>query len=266
MNSTAKHYPLSLLNGIGKKTIADMRRQGFTTLNQLVQLQPDDLRQFYGIKTRAARYHAQARAWVDDTPVWTAPLPEICTRDAWYFDIETVPVRPNEGQVWSIGWSKGDQQTRAVLVASDLDGKTHTLSHGHTVDYVRSYREAWAQFEQAVGGDDEPIFHWSGFDAGNMRAFVPDVYARMGPRLVDLSRVFADTVQIPRKGVSLKVVAPYLGFAWQAYDNWFLAWTDYRHWLATRDENKLVGLSHYQADDVLAMIVIRDWLVHNENR
>ncbi len=259
---TAKHHSLNLLNGIQRKTIMDMHRHGIRSLNQIVQMEPDELQQFYGIKTAAHRLHAQARAWVEDIPVRYSDLHPICGREAWYFDIETVVGGDGDGQVWSIGWSKGDSQTHAVMVAPGQPPRHQTLAHGHQIHFVPTYRAAWEVFEAVVAQDDEPLFHWSGYDAGNMRRFMPNIYATLQHRLFDLSRLFSRTVQIPRRGVSLKVVAPYLGFEWKAYDNWFYAWTDYQAWCHDQDETKLVSLSHYQADDVLAMIVIRDWLIN----
>ncbi|MEL6151868.1 MAG: ribonuclease H-like domain-containing protein [Chloroflexota bacterium] len=258
---THKHLPLNMLNGIQRKTIADMHRSGVRSLQQIVSMSPDELQQFYGIKSTAHRFHAQARAWVHDEAVRYADLSPVCLRDAWYFDIETVVGTPEEGQVWSIGYSKGDSKTSAIMVDAAMHAPKHTLAHGHHIHYVPDYTAAWELFALIANTDDEPLFHWSGYDAGNMRTWAPGVYEQLKPRLFDLSRIFSRTVQIPRRGVSLKVVAPYLGFEWQAYDDWFFAWQDYRHWLRSRDETRLVQLSHYQADDVLAMIVIRDWLV-----
>jgi predicted RecB family nuclease len=255
-------YALRLLNGIQSRTIKDMRQKGIRTLNQLVKMEPDDLKQFYGIKSKAHRLHAQARAWVGQEPIRCGEIPEVCQREAWYFDIETVVGGPDEGQIWSIGWSQQNRNTHAVMIDPQMHTPRQRLTHGHQIHYAPDFRAGWEKFAAVVSQDDGPLFHWSGYDASNMRTFVPDIYEQLKPRLFDLSRIFSQTVQIPRKGVSLKVVAPYLGFKWSAYDNWYLAWSDYKDWLGSRDDIKLTQLSHYQADDVLAMIVIRDWLIN----
>lgn len=255
-----KQFSLSLLNGIRSRTIEDMRQKGFQSLNQLVELNPDELTQFHGIKTTALRYHAQARAWVENQPVWCGEVPDNCYQDAWFFDIET---NPNTGAVWSIGWSKADGRTEAIVVAPRKHGIQHTLPDGHLIHFMQDANAAWELFHDVVSVDKMPIFHWSGFDAGIMKSFAPHIHEHLKSRLMDLCKVFSQTVQIPAQGVSLKVVAPYLGFKWRAYEDWFQAWTDYLHWLESEDEMRLLKLSQYQTDDVLAMIIINKWLINS---
>lgn len=257
-NKAKKRLSLSLLNGIRSKTIEDMRQKGYTSLRQLVKLKPDELMQFHGIKTTATRYHAQARSWVENQPIWYGEVPDNCYRDAWFFDIET---NPDTGAVWSIGWSKANGRTEAIIVAPGKHGLKQTLPDGHLIHYVQNANSAWELFHDVVSADDMPIFHWSGFDAGIMKSFAPHIHENLKPRLMDLCKVFSQTVQIPQQGVSLKVVAPYLGFKWRAYEDWFQAWTDYLHWLDSGDETRLLKLSQYQTDDVLAMIVVNEWLI-----
>ncbi len=255
-----KHLSISLLNRISSKTLEDMRQKGFQSLKQLVMLTPDELMQFHGIKTTASRYHAQTRAWVENQPIWYGEVPDNCYLDAWFFDIET---NPSTGAVWSIGWSKSNGQTEAILVAPKKQGVTHTLPDGHLIHYVQDANAAWELFHEAISVDDMPIFHWSGFDATNMSKFAPHIYQVLQPRLFDLCKIFSEAVQIPEKGVSLKVVAPYLGFQWRAYADWAQAWMDYLDWLKSQDETRLLKLSQYQTDDVLAMIVVNEWLIQH---
>lgn len=261
--STAeKHHELSVLNNIRRDTIADMKEKGVSSLAGLVQMEPEDLTQFHGIKTTALRMHAQARAWMINQPVWMAEPPEICSHDPWFFDIETVPNGEHEGEVWSIGWSKASGQTKALVVWPEMDRDIESLPHGHQIYYVTRYQAAWKRFETIVSVDDAPLFHWSQFDASNMRRFAPSAYDSLKHRLFDLSRLFTNTVQIPVRGISLKRVAPYVGFEWDDYNDWFHAWMDYNDWLVNQDREKLAQFSHYQTDDVLAMIVIRAWMLN----
>lgn len=257
-----KQQSISLLNGIKRKTLEDMHQKGFQSLSQLVNLNPDDLKQFHGIKTSAVRYHAQARAWVESQPVWHGEVPDECRKDAWFFDIET---NPETNTVWSIGWSKSNGQTEAIIVAPRKEGIQQTLPDNTRVYYVQDANAAWSLFQDAVSIDDMPIFHWSGFDASNMKSFAPHIYEVLKLRLFDLCKIFKETVQIPKKGISLKVVAPYLGFQWRAYADWLQAWKDYLDWLKSEDDMRLIKLSQYQTDDVLAMIVINDWLIEQQS-
>jgi predicted RecB family nuclease len=259
------HHDLALLNGLQRKTLEHMRQQGITRLDQLAALPPASLRQFYGIAANAHRIHAQAQAWVQDRAVWYGELAPECFAEAWYFDIETIPLGATAGRVWSIGWSKGSAPTYAVLVAPHHPQRQILLPHDHQITLVRNYAEAWECFAESVGGDDAPLFHWTKFDSGNMRQFAPALFATLGGRMVDLCAAFSRAVQIPRRGVSLKTVAPYLGFAWAAYDDYWLAWQDYQRWLYGGNETELMQLSSYQMDDVLAMVVVRDWLVEQHS-
>jgi predicted RecB family nuclease len=54
-------------------------------------------------------------------------------------------------------------------------------------------------------------------------------------------------------------VAAYFGFAWSEYADWRMAWGDYQRWLVTENDEYLAKACAYQGDDVIAMVVVRNW-------
>lgn len=253
---------LSLLNGIPKKARQALQDDGIHSLHDLVPLSPDELRQIKGIKTTAERYLAQAQAWVENRPIRYGNLADVChTDEAWFFDIETNPFKST---VWSIGMSQINGTSSTIVVSPDRAGEVKSVNT-LALYFAQDHLHAWQLFSDIVQQDTLPIFHWSGFDAGVMKKAVPDLYEPVQHRLHDLCRIFARTVQVPRQGVSIKTIAPYVGFRWAGYDDWSQAWRDYQQWLRNGHEEQFRHLLQYQMDDVHAMHVILEWLVEEHD-
>ena len=253
---------VSLLSGLRSDTRAHLLAAGILTLDQIVALQPEDLCQFRGIKATAPRLHAHARAWVEQQPIWYNPLPVICRQEGFMFDLET---NPWTGEPWSLSWSWGTGEVSIALVALDQQPRTLRLPDGQRVTVVPHWEDAWRVVADAVGKDECPIYHWSGFDAGVMRQTAPpDVKLRLNDRMVDLLKAYNQTVRLPISSASLKVVAGYLGFRWSAYDDWQQAYKDYQRWLRKPDSQALMRACCYQRDDVLALGLVWQWLVENQ--
>lgn len=252
-------HDVSLLNGLHKATRSHFQSVGIVSLQQIVAMSVVELYQFRNIgKTTAPVIHAQARAWIEQRPVWLREMPALYREQAWFFDIETDPVR---GTVWSIGWSREHEPIQLVVVAPHLtQAQQVTLPDGQIVHLAPDTDAAWRCFADGVSADAQPILHWSGFDAGVMRATAPeDVVTRLKHRLDDFHGSFKKTVQLPVDGLSLKTVAAYFGFEWSAYADWHMAWSDYQRWLVTENDGYLAKACAYQGDDVRAMVVVRDW-------
>ncbi len=142
-----------------------------------------------------------------------------------------------------------------------------TLPDGHIVHLAPDTDAAWCCFADSVSADSQPILHWTGFDAGVMRATAPeDVVTRLNHRLHDFHGSFKKTVQLPVNGMSLKTVAVYFGFAWSQYADWQMAWSDYQRWVRTKNDHYLAKACAYQGDDVRAMVIVRDWCQQQINR
>jgi predicted RecB family nuclease len=258
------HYDVSLLNGLRSETHAHFRQASITSMHQVASMTVDELRKFKGIgRITAETMQLQARAYVEQRPMWLDAVPEVCQRPMWFFDIETDPYT---GSVWSIGWSDHDRNLGLLIVVPHQSKTRHiTLPDGRIVALVPDTDAAWRYFAQAVSPNENPVAHWTGFDAGVMRkTATQDVIDSLDHRLHDLHHTFKKTVQIPASGTSLKTVSAYLGFRYEGYQDWSMAYNDYRRWLATDEDEHLARACAYQADDVIAMIVVWKWL--NEQR
>ena len=257
--SSKKH--ITLLSGLRKTTLEDFAKAGIQTLNQIVTMQPEDLRQFRGIKTTAHGFHASARALLEDRAIWYGSLHPLCKTPPIYFDIETIPYQK---PVWSIGWAEENKPVQVVIVDPIRKSKTLVLPSGEIITLVPDPDSAWRFFAKAVSTTDAPIFHWSPFDATNLRTAAPiEVKNALLPRLHDLCKSFDHAVKLPIKGKSLKTVGVHLGFAWRGYDDWWDAYVDYQKWLNHHDLKALKSACTYQQDDVTAMMIVRRWLAEN---
>jgi len=248
---------ISLLPGLPAKTRESLRQGGINHLHQIVALNPDELRQFKGIKTSAPAIHAHARAFVEQRHVWYNPIPDRCRQSGIMFDLET---NPFSGIPWSLGWSDGEGDVRIILVAGHT-GKVN-LPDEAIITPVPDYQTAWEVFAEAVSQSDAPIYHWSGFDAGILRSTGPlPVREQLQSRMCDLLAAFKGSVKLPVRSNSLKVVAAYFGFAWSGYEDWSQAWEDYQRWLRQGSADVLTHACAYQSDDVRALAITWRWMV-----
>jgi predicted RecB family nuclease len=256
--------PIHLLSRLRADTREDFAKAGIRNLEQIVAMDPQDLRKFRGIKSTANAVHAHARAWVEKRAVWYGKLEEFCLANAAHFDIETRPNEYGETEVWSIGWCCSDAALKVVIVAEVNRVTALALPNQQNITLVPDAETAWRVFAEGVAGIDCPIFHWTGYDAGVMRKTAPgEVTQQLGSRLHDLCKLFDDAVKLPVKGVSLKPVARHLGFEWHGYDDWFAAYLDYNRWLRTGNLHALASACAYQCDDVAAMVIVQNWLIEN---
>jgi predicted RecB family nuclease len=252
-------HDVSLLSGLHKNTREHFQDAGIVSLQQIVIMSVTELRQFKNIGAATApAIHAQARAWIEQRPIWLQPMPDLYRQESWFFDIETDPV---SGEIWSIGWSREDEPIQLVVVAPHLRHSQQVmLPHRQIVNLAPDTDAAWRCFADSVSIDQKPIFHWTGFDASVMRATAPeDVTERLNHRLHDFHGSFKKAVQLPADGTSLKTVAAYFGFTWSEYADWRMAWSDYQRWLVTENDVYLAKACAYQGDDVRAMVIVRNW-------
>ena len=134
------------------------------------------------------------------------------------FDLETDPFTQFP---WSWGWVDTNQMAHVLIVAEGRKPQSVSLPDGRIVITVPDKDVAWQVFADAMCNSECPIYHWTGFDAGVLRATAPwEVRERLEVRMHDLHRSFKQCVKFPVEGNSLKVVARYLKFEWAEYDAW----------------------------------------------
>jgi predicted RecB family nuclease len=252
---------VSILPGLSKQAKLHLQQSGVTTLDQIVAMPPEALTRFKGIKTSAPAVHAQARAFVENQPVWYQALPQLCQQHGVMFDLETDLYTQLP---WSWGWVDTHNVPHVLIVAEGRKTQTVTLADGRQITTAADKDVAWHLFAEAVGDGDCPIYHWTGFDAGVLRATAPwSVRETLEARMHDLHRSFKQSVKFPVDGNSLKVVARYLNFHWAEYDAWDAAYWDYQRWLRQGDVEALARSCNYQQADVEALVVVWTWLKQN---
>jgi uncharacterized protein len=252
---------VSILPGLSRQAKQHLQSEGITTLDQVVAMPPEALKQFKGIKTTAHAVHAQARAFIEERPVWYQALSERCLHSGVMFDLETDPYTQLP---WSWGWVDAQGEAHVLITAEGRRSQVVALPDGRTVMVVSDKDTAWQVFAESVGVNGCPIYHWTGFDAGVMRATAPyHVREKLEERMHDLHRSFKQSVKFPVNGNSLKVVARYLNFEWAEYDAWDAAYWDYQRWLRHGDLEALARSCNYQTADVQALVVVWTWLVEH---
>ncbi|MBE2270696.1 MAG: ribonuclease H-like domain-containing protein [Anaerolinea sp.] len=255
-----RNLPISLLSGVSRQAREHLQANGITSLHQIAAMQPDDLRRFKGIKSTAPAIHACARAYVEERAIWFSPLPGDCLENGIMFDIETDPFT---GRVWSWGWCDHDGNAQNIIVAH-RNGEA-TLPDGRVMITVQDGDTGWRLFSE-LNPLAARIYHWTGFDAGVMRAQAPDeVKEQLDMRMYDLHHSYKSCVRFPVYGASLKVVARWLGFEWDEYDAWDAAYRDYRQWLLDDDPYALMRAANYQRADVVALAIMWKWLTENRS-
>jgi uncharacterized protein len=81
----------------------------------------------------------------------------------------------------------------------------------------------------------------------------------------DLYKTFVNSVQLPIKSYSIKTVAAYFGFQWKGHAGWDAAYHDYKVWVQQDQAAALWRACEYQRDDVLAMVVVWQWMMQSQS-
>lgn len=253
---------IDLLYGVSRKTRAHMRQAGIATLRDVAALSPEALQQVKGIgPATAPTIRANAQAWLEKRPVRYSPLPEVCTRNGWMFDLETLE-SGGRAIPWCMGWCDTEGNTHIALVAPVQQPCPLILPDGQAITLTPDSDSAWDVFAGVIGDSGSPIFHWTGYDMGILRATAPDhVRERLEPHMHDLHRSFTRSISLPLNSTSIKPVSAYLGFPWPGYNDWFAAYVDYMSWLETGDLDTLTRACMYQRADVQSMAWVWRWLV-----
>lgn len=253
---------LYLLPHLSRNTIRNLHAQGITTIAQFAELSIEEMQQVKGIKKTAFALRANALAYVQNAPVWYGVLPETVQRGGWMLDLETLALINRGGDVWCIGWADLAGNVQIAVVGGYCG--TLTPAPDLTIHIVPDSDAAWFAVLESMQGDDLPIFHWTGFDAGIIASTAPQpVREALLDRMHDLYHSFITTVRLPQRSYSIKEVARYIGFDWEVYARWDAAERDYHQWEIDGDRYLLYRACAYQRDDVLALVRVWDWLMRH---
>ena len=121
--------------------------------------------------------------------------------------------------------------------------------------------------------DQYPIYHWHSYEKTRIKLYfdrlnLPSKDLDIISKLIDLYKVVRKSWVFPVMSLSLKEVAPYLGFSWsqKQFDGRVAIGTylNFQKYAYRRDELKKQILD-YNEDDIKALIHILDWLIENNS-
>ena len=126
----------------------------------------------------------------------------------------------------------------------------------------------WKEFLKFLDGlDDFVIYHYAFyerqvFDRLFLRYGAPSLLVeKFKNNTIDLHRTVVESVILPLYFYSLKDVARYIGFNWQAEDAGgaeSVVW--YNNWKEKGDDALKKKIIEYNKDDVTATLIIKEWL------
>lgn len=261
--SSKNRYRLHDLYGISRQTLEHFYLEEITSLAQVAEMTPAELRRFKGIgQVKAVRIRAHAQALMTEEAVWHAPLPEVCQQPGIMLDIET---EFDPGRPWSFGWQKPGEAVQITVVAPHLHTGRYRLPDGHELILVKDYDAAWGLIAEAAADVPGPIYHWSKYEVGVLRQSASrGLIAQLEPRLHDLLETFQQTVAPPVTSFSIKNIGAYLGIRWPDGEDAYAAWMGYLQWQRQGEPHGLATGCAYLRSDVEALTAAWTWIVSSQ--
>ena len=239
------------LYDIGIRTIDDFARSDLEVVRtQLESWNFDKLLRFYN----------QAQALIKNEPVIMQNSNFAEAPTEIYFDIES---DPTHGLVYLLG----------VLVKKTA---ASAKSSGVPMEYLHWFAEGadgeraiWEQFTAwlAEQPNDVVIYHYANYERQMFDRLAQkygvkfEIADKFRSRTVDLLRSVTDAVILPIYFYSLKDVARYVGYTWEAEDAGgaeSVLWYD--EWLTAGDNKLKEKIIRYNEDDVRATLAVKEWL------
>jgi len=240
-----------LLYGVSADMATKFSEAGFPSWRKIADARPKELaKKLKKPAPRARSLWVAAQAWKFNKPQ-IKKLPKFPTKiPIHFYDIET-----HDGVVYLHGNIRlyGDDRQAVQYIARDASGE----------------EQAWHDWLDFLAKDKKAhVYCWSEYERG----FAESLWAKYGGNengwkhlagnLVDQCAFVRDHFALPTSGYSIKKVAPFFGFEWDAKDAGGLnseSW--YGDWLESGDEAILKKILRYNLDDVTAMEVIHKKLV-----
>jgi len=232
-----------LLYGISGKTAMRFKRAGLASWRDVAVLTPQEISDRTGLKMKASIYASQhALARQTGSPVVREDIRFVDDIPIYFYDIETY-----ENTVYLHGLIRifGNEREDRQFIAHDPSKEG----------------DIWWQFLDYLARDEKAIVYcWADYE----RPFVKKLKEKHGgnpkgllhleTNLIDQCNWVQERFALPVTSYSIKSVAPYFGFHWDAEDAGGLnseAW--YKEWMETGDESILAKILRYNLDDVRAM-------------
>src|SRR3989344_5654960 len=198
------------------------------------------------------RFYNQAQVLISNEPriLKKSEFPQV--ENEIYFDIES---DPTEGIDYLLG----------MLIKS---GKKKLEYKYFLAQDKKDEERAWREFLDFLESlEDFVIYHYSYYERevfkrlGNKYGISLALEDKFKNNTIDLHGSFIEAAVLPIYFYSLKDVAKYLGFKWQAEDaggDESVVW--YNDWLKTGDQKIMDKIVKYNEDDVRATLFIKEWL------
>ena len=209
------------------------------------------------------RFYNQAQVLISNEPriLKKSEFPEV--ENEIYFDIES---DPTEGIDYLLGMLI---KKRAPSTGSGQADYKYFLAKDKE-DEARIWRE-FLDFLESL--DNFVIYHYSYYERevfkrlGNKYGISMALEDKFKNNTIDLHWKFIEAAILPVYFYSLKDVAKYLGFKWQAEDAGgaeSVVW--YNDWLKTGDQKIMDKIIKYNEDDVKATLFLKEWLEKQKPR
>ncbi len=253
---------LSQVNGIRRDMIEPLRRRGIESLEQLATVEPRTLLGVPYLRGPdvAVRVVAQAKAYADGVPrIVGAPAIPSRSKTELFVDAE------------GLGESNRDDAFLFGLLVRVRDRVKYEpfLARAEDSWDFPSFARAWRRFARRINSfaADVPMFHYGNYDKQILAGMADAAEAPLVPRpIVDLAPLVRQHAALPCRGSGLKDVAGGLGFQWRdpaatgrSAPFWF------EEWASGRLRSARKALLEYNEDDLLATVLVRDWLAKTVN-
>ena len=254
VEETEKCNDVSLVYRLSQNDQRRFYEAGIHSVRELADADLDDLRSKFEDWPfdKILRFHNQANVLMTREPIILkkAVFPKV--ENEIYFDIESDPTR-------------GVDYLLGVLIKK-TDGSAEYKYF--LVKDEQKEEDIWNQFLDFIETlDNFVIYHYSYYER--------EVFDRLAKKYcislalenkfkdntLDLHRIAVETVVLPLYFYSLKDIAQYLGFKWQANDAGgaeSVVWYD--RWIETGDKTFLEKILKYNEDDVRATLFVKEWL------
>ncbi len=234
---------------LGIKTVHDLAVADLDQLRFRLEDWPFD---------KILKFYNQAQVLVSNEPkILKRPqFPKV--ENEIYFDIES---DPTEGIDYLLG---------ILIKSGNKDAEYKYFWAKDKKDEERIWRE-FLNFLESL--DDFVIYHYSYYEKevfrrlGNKYGISMALEDKFRNNTIDLHWSFLEAAVLPIYFYSLKDVAKFLGFKWEAEDAGgaeSVVW--YNQWLKTGDQKIMDKIIKYNEDDVRATLFVKDWLEKQKPR
>ena len=248
---------VSLIYRISQADQKQLYDIGIRTVRDLASADIDELHrqlQFWNFD-KLLRFHNQANALLGNKHmvIKKPDFPEV--KNEIYFDIESDP-------------TVGIDYLWGLLIKSGASASRRTEYKYFWADDKEGQKKLWEDFLGFIQSlDDFVIYYYSSYEKQVFDRFAGrfgisrGLEAKFKDNSIDLHNVLVNSVILPLYFYSLKDVARFLGFDWQAEDAGgaeSVVW--YNNWLKTDDAQLKDKIIEYNEDDVKATLFIKEWL------